>query len=60
MKTAADLSPAAVLLAALGGAGLLGAARALMAIPIAPGIKLLSQEVLIPAAEEAWHPLVGS
>lgn len=53
MKRAIDLSPAAVLLAALGGAALLGAAGVLMAIPIAAAIKLLSQEVLVPAAEEA-------
>ena len=52
MKRAVDLSPAAVLLAALGGAALLGAAGVLMAIPIAAGIKLLSQELLVPAAEQ--------
>jgi predicted PurR-regulated permease PerM len=53
MKTAVDISPAAVLLAALIGGSLLGFVGALMAIPAAAAIKLLAQEVLFPAMEKS-------
>ncbi|HET7481547.1 MAG TPA: AI-2E family transporter [Actinomycetota bacterium] len=53
MKTAVDISPAAVLLAALIGGSLLGFVGALMAIPFAASIKLLAQEVVFPAMEKS-------
>lgn len=53
MTKAIDLSPAAVLLAALSGAALLGVVGVLMAIPAAAAIKLVAQEVLLPEAERA-------
>jgi predicted PurR-regulated permease PerM len=51
MTKAVDLSPAAVLLAALTGASLLGFVGALMAIPAAASIKLIMQEIVHPVAE---------
>lgn len=48
MRRAVDISPAAVILAALIGATLLGFVGALMAIPTAASIKVLAQEVWIP------------
>lgn len=51
MKRAIDISPAAVLLAALIGGSLLGFVGALMAIPAAAAVKLLAQEVVIPRME---------
>lgn len=52
MTKAVDVSPAAVLLAALIGGSLLGFVGALMAIPTAASLKLITQEVLVPRAEE--------
>jgi predicted PurR-regulated permease PerM len=51
MTRAVDLSPAAVLLAALIGASLLGFVGALMAIPAAASVKLVMQEIVLPSAE---------
>jgi predicted PurR-regulated permease PerM len=51
MTRAVDLSPAAVLLAALIGASLLGFVGALMAIPAAASLKLIMQEIVLPVAE---------
>jgi predicted PurR-regulated permease PerM len=51
MKRAVDISPAAVILAALIGATLLGFVGALLAIPIAASIKVLTQEIWIPRQE---------
>ncbi|MDQ3982305.1 MAG: AI-2E family transporter [Actinomycetota bacterium] len=51
MTRAVDVSPAAVLLAALVGASLLGFVGALVAIPAAASLKLIAQEVWIPRAE---------
>jgi predicted PurR-regulated permease PerM len=51
MTKAVDLSPAAVLLAALIGASLLGFVGALMAIPAAASIKLVMQEIVLPATD---------
>lgn len=48
---AVDVSPAAVLLAALIGGTLLGFVGALMAIPVAASLKLIMQEVIIPKSE---------
>ena len=48
MTRAVDISPAAVLLAALIGGSLLGFFGALMAIPAAASLKLVVQEVVIP------------
>ncbi|MBA3349993.1 MAG: AI-2E family transporter [Actinobacteria bacterium] len=48
---AVDVSPAAVLLAALIGGTLLGFVGALMAIPVAASLKLIMQEVVIPKSE---------
>jgi len=53
MNKAVDISPAAVLLAALVGGTLLGFVGALMAIPAAAAIKLIVQEVVLPKAEAA-------
>ena len=53
MTKAVDLSPAAVLLAALTGAALLGVVGVLMAIPAAAAIKLISNEILVPWAERS-------
>jgi len=53
MTRAVDVSPAAVLLAALIGGSLLGFVGALMAIPTAAAIKIIVQEVLLPRAEAA-------
>lgn len=53
MTKAVDISPAAVLLAALIGGNLLGFVGALMAIPAAASIKLLVQEIYLPRAEAA-------
>ncbi len=51
MTKAVDVSPAAVLLAALIGGSLLGFVGALMAIPAAASLKLITHEILIPKAE---------
>ncbi|MDQ4143118.1 MAG: AI-2E family transporter [Actinomycetota bacterium] len=51
MTKAVDVSPAAVLLAALIGGSLLGFVGALMAIPAAASLKLITHEILIPRAE---------
>ncbi|MEA2508365.1 MAG: hypothetical protein QOG21_447 [Actinomycetota bacterium] len=51
MTRTVDLSPAAVLLAALIGASLLGFVGALMAIPAAASLKLIMQEIVLPMAE---------
>lgn len=51
MKRAVDVSPAAVLLAALIGGSLLGFVGALMAIPTAAAIKLLAEEVVLPTVD---------
>jgi predicted PurR-regulated permease PerM len=51
MTRAVDISPAAVLLAALIGGSLLGFVGALMAIPAAAAIKLIFQEIVIPRTE---------
>ena len=52
MTKAVDVSPAAVLLAALIGGSLLGFVGALMAIPAAASLKLIVQEVVVPRAEK--------
>ena len=52
MTKAVDVSPAAVLLAALVGGSLLGFVGALMAIPAAASLKLIANEIIIPKAEE--------
>jgi predicted PurR-regulated permease PerM len=52
MTKAVDLSPAAVLLAALIGASLLGFVGALMAIPAAASVKLVMQEIMLPVVEQ--------
>jgi predicted PurR-regulated permease PerM len=51
MRQAVDISPAAVILAALVGATLLGFVGALLAIPIAASLKVIAQEVWIPQQE---------
>jgi predicted PurR-regulated permease PerM len=51
MTHAVDISPAAVLLAALIGGSLLGFVGALMAIPAAASIKLIFQEIVVPQLE---------
>jgi predicted PurR-regulated permease PerM len=48
MKRAVDISPAAVVLAALIGGTLLGFVGALLAIPLAASIKVLTQEIWLP------------
>lgn len=51
MRQAVDISPAAVILAALIGATLLGFVGALLAIPIAASLKVIAQEVWVPRQE---------
>ena len=53
MNRAVDISPAAVLLAALIGGSLLGFVGALMAIPTAASIKLIFNEVVYPRIQAA-------
>ena len=53
MNRAVDVAPAAVLLAALIGAGLLGFVGALIAIPAAAAIKIIANEVIFPKVEAA-------
>lgn len=53
LRQAVNISAAAVLLAALVGATLLGFVGALLAIPIAASIKIIGQEVLLPRQESA-------
>ena len=53
MTKAVDLSPAAVLVAALSGGALLGVPGVLMAIPAAAALKLVATEIVVPWAEEA-------
>jgi predicted PurR-regulated permease PerM len=53
MRRAVDISPAAVILAALVGATLLGFVGALLAIPAAASIKVLAQEIWIPRQDAA-------
>ncbi len=53
MRQAVDISPAAVILAALVGATLLGFVGALLAIPIAASLKVIAQEVWVPRQENA-------
>jgi predicted PurR-regulated permease PerM len=52
MTKAIDISPAAVLLAALIGGSLLGFVGALMALPFAAAVKLIVQEVAMPKLEK--------
>jgi predicted PurR-regulated permease PerM len=52
MRTAVDISPAAVLLAALIGASLLGFVGALVAVPAAAAIKIIVEQVVRPRLEE--------
>ena len=52
MTKAIDISPAAVLLAALIGGSLLGFVGALMALPFAAAVKLIVQEVALPRLEK--------
>jgi predicted PurR-regulated permease PerM len=56
MRRAVDISPAAVILAALIGATLLGFVGALLAIPLAASLKVLVQEVWM-ARHEADAPV---
>ena len=51
MTKAIDISPAAVLLAALIGGSLLGFVGALIALPFAAAVKLLTQQVVMPKME---------
>lgn len=51
MTKAIDISPAAVLLAALIGGSLLGFVGALIALPFAAAVKLLAHEVVLPRME---------
>ena len=53
MKRAVDISPAAVVLAALIGATLLGFVGALLAIPFAASLKVLTHEIWFPRQEAA-------
>jgi predicted PurR-regulated permease PerM len=53
MTRAVDVSPAAVLVAALIGGTLLGFVGALMAIPAAAAIRLIFEEVIVPRADRA-------
>jgi predicted PurR-regulated permease PerM len=53
MTKAVDVSPAAILVAALIGGTMFGFVGALMAIPTAAAIKLIMQEVVIPRADRA-------
>ena len=53
MTRAVDVSPAAILVAALIGGTLLGFVGALMAIPAAAAIRLIFEEVFIPRTERA-------
>ncbi|MDQ4124078.1 MAG: AI-2E family transporter [Actinomycetota bacterium] len=53
MTKAVDLSPAAVLVAALSGAALLGMVGVLIAIPAAAALKLIASEIVVPWAEKA-------
>lgn len=53
MRRAVEISPAAVILAALIGASLLGFVGALLAIPLAASIKVIVREVWIPRQEAA-------
>jgi len=53
MRRAVEISPAAVILAALIGASLLGFVGALLAIPMAASIKVLTREVWMPRQEAA-------
>jgi predicted PurR-regulated permease PerM len=53
MTRAVDISPAAVLLAALIGGTLLGFVGALMAIPAAASMKIVFQEVVYPLADQS-------
>ena len=51
MKHTIDISPAATLVAALIGGALSGVVGALLAIPIAASVKLLIEQVIVPAQE---------
>ena len=53
MRQAVNISAAAVLLSALIGATLLGFVGALLAIPIAASIKVITQEIWLPRQEAA-------
>jgi predicted PurR-regulated permease PerM len=48
MKRSVDVSPAATVVAVLIGGSLLGVLGALLAIPVAAGLLLLYEEVLLP------------
>lgn len=58
MKDAVDLSPAAVIISTLIGAGLLGFAGALLALPIAATLKVVIQDVWLQDRIESGDPLV--
>jgi predicted PurR-regulated permease PerM len=53
MTKAVDVSPAAILVAALIGGTLLGFVGALMAIPAAAAVRLIVQELMVPRMESA-------
>lgn len=53
MREAVNISAAAVMLAALAGATLLGFVGALIAIPVAASIKVIAQQVWLPRQESA-------
>jgi predicted PurR-regulated permease PerM len=52
MKRTVDVSPLATIVAALIGAALLGVVGALLAIPVAAAIHLISREVLLPRQDD--------
>ena len=58
MKDAVDLSPAAVIISTLIGAGLLGFAGALLALPVAATLKVVIQDVWLQDRIESGDPLV--
>lgn len=51
MKETVDVSPAATLVAALVGGALFGIVGALLAIPVAAAVKLVIEQVVVPAQE---------
>jgi predicted PurR-regulated permease PerM len=53
MKRSVDVSPVATVVAVLIGGSLLGVLGALLAIPVAAAVQLVSQEVAVPRQDEA-------
>jgi predicted PurR-regulated permease PerM len=54
MKSQVGLSPLVTILALLAGAGMMGAVGALLAVPLAAGVRVLILRLVVPAIRQSW------